>query len=107
MRKFQHELKKTPEAQEALKKLKAELLGEFLAEASVLSKLKHVSEFPLKFRENFPPEISLTFPQPNCVLFLGIHSSSRDQFIVTEFCQNGSVLDFLNESARLEDLLKL
>eukprot|EP01114_Cavostelium_apophysatum_P018686 TRINITY_DN5846_c0_g1_i2.p1 TRINITY_DN5846_c0_g1~~TRINITY_DN5846_c0_g1_i2.p1 ORF type:complete len:758 (+),score=68.98 TRINITY_DN5846_c0_g1_i2:88-2361(+) len=73
----------------ALKKLKKELIDEFFAEASILSKLKH----------------------PHIVQFLGVYTEpkTQDRYIVTEFCQQGSLTDVLEnkrDQLSLDQLLE-
>eukprot|EP01114_Cavostelium_apophysatum_P014779 TRINITY_DN3917_c0_g1_i3.p1 TRINITY_DN3917_c0_g1~~TRINITY_DN3917_c0_g1_i3.p1 ORF type:complete len:629 (-),score=107.73 TRINITY_DN3917_c0_g1_i3:1-1887(-) len=75
--------------QVALKKLKKENLEDFLSEASILMKIKH----------------------PNLLLFLGVFTDpSQDRYLVTEYCENGSLLDYFRTNEDLldhESLLKI
>eukprot|EP01119_Soliformovum_irregulare_P011359 TRINITY_DN2832_c0_g1_i2.p1 TRINITY_DN2832_c0_g1~~TRINITY_DN2832_c0_g1_i2.p1 ORF type:complete len:760 (+),score=226.49 TRINITY_DN2832_c0_g1_i2:800-3079(+) len=66
----------------ALKQITSFQLEECRDEASILLRLKH----------------------PNCVLFLGYHTSAEKiQYIVTEFMENGSLVDYLRKHPRIEE----
>eukprot|EP01114_Cavostelium_apophysatum_P018373 TRINITY_DN5676_c0_g1_i1.p1 TRINITY_DN5676_c0_g1~~TRINITY_DN5676_c0_g1_i1.p1 ORF type:complete len:932 (-),score=119.97 TRINITY_DN5676_c0_g1_i1:18-2813(-) len=73
--------------QVALKRLKEEDASGFISEAAMLMKIKH----------------------PNCVLFLGVYNDpvTRDRFIVTEYCEHGSVLQYFESNSKNLDLTAL
>eukprot|EP01114_Cavostelium_apophysatum_P018421 TRINITY_DN5690_c0_g1_i6.p1 TRINITY_DN5690_c0_g1~~TRINITY_DN5690_c0_g1_i6.p1 ORF type:complete len:803 (-),score=75.86 TRINITY_DN5690_c0_g1_i6:228-2636(-) len=67
--------------QVALKKLKSEDWKDFLAEATILTAIKH----------------------PNCVMFLGVFTDPEKQrYIAMEYCEKGNLLDYFKANQKLE-----